>query len=90
MDGTEGPSDDFAWRVEALSVTSAIDLHALLGACATVEIEQVSGLCAFDRFVTGALLRGVDETGWRYHLVLRRWLIVPGLRQSIFIYTTKP
>ena len=43
MDGTEELSGDFEWRVEALSTRPDLDLHALLGTHATVEIDHATG-----------------------------------------------
>ncbi|WP_207382605.1 hypothetical protein, partial [Tritonibacter multivorans] len=40
MDGSEEISGPFEWRVEALSFNDQLDLSALLGTHATVEIDH--------------------------------------------------
>ncbi len=71
MDGIEEMSGDFEWRVEALSAENDIDLHAILGTHATVEIDHVHDTRAFDGIVCEARARGASENGFRYDLVLR-------------------
>lgn len=89
MDGTEGLSADFEWRVEALSTENGLDLEALLGTHATVEIDHASGTRHFDGIVVEAVHRGPDENGWRYDLVLCPWLHVAGLRRNMRIFHNK-
>ncbi|MCF6446185.1 type VI secretion system Vgr family protein, partial [Nereida sp. MMG025] len=89
MDGTEELSGDFEWRVEALSPDAGLDLHALLGTHATVEIDHATGSRAFDGIVVEAEARGAFENGWRYDLVLRPWLHVAGLRRNMRIFHNK-
>lgn len=89
MDGTEELSGDFEWRVEALAADSGLDLEALLGTHATVEIDHPQGTRAFDGIVCEAEARGGFENGWRYDLVLRPWLHVAGLRRNIRIFHNK-
>ena len=89
MDGTEELSNDFEWRVEALSTQSGLDLEALLGTHATVEIDHAQGTRAFDGIVCEAVHRGPHENGWRYDLVLRPWLHVAGLRRNMRIFHNK-
>ena len=89
MDGTEELSGDFEWRVEALSTQSDLDLEALLGTHATVEIDHAHGTRAFDGIVCEAEARGDSENGWRYDLVLRPWLHVASLRRNMRIFHNK-
>lgn len=89
MDGTEELSGDFEWRVEALATDSGLDLEALLGTHATVEIDHPQGTRAFDGIVCEAEARGGFENGWRYDLVLRPWLHVAGLRRNMRIFHNK-
>ena len=89
MDGDEELSGDFVWRVEALSDQSGLDLEALLGTHATVEIDHANGTRHFDGIVTEAVHRGPDENGWRYDLILRPWLHVAGLRRNMRIFHNK-
>ncbi|MCF6446155.1 type VI secretion system Vgr family protein [Nereida sp. MMG025] len=89
MDGTEELSGDFEWRVEALSTQADLDLEALLGTHATVEIDHAHGTRAFDGIVCEAEQRGAAENGWRYDLVLRPWLHVASLRRNMRIFHNK-
>ncbi|KIT15577.1 type VI secretion system Vgr family protein [Jannaschia aquimarina] len=89
MDGTEELSGDFEWRVEALSTRGDVDLHALLGTPATVEVDLAGGTRHFDGVVCEARHAGVSENGFRYDLVLRPWLHVAGLRRNMRIFHNK-
>ena len=89
MDGTEEMSGDFEWRVEALSTRPDLDLHALLGTHATVEIDHATGTRAFDGIMCEAQARGPAENGHRYDLVLRPWLHVASLRRNMRIFHNK-
>ncbi|WP_179381618.1 type VI secretion system Vgr family protein [Jannaschia marina] len=86
MDGTEELSGDFEWRVEALSTRGDVDLHALLGTHATVEVDRAGGTRHFDGVVCEASHAGVSENGFRYDLVLLPWLHVAGLRRNMRIF----
>ncbi|PRZ41267.1 contractile injection system protein, VgrG/Pvc8 family, partial [Tritonibacter scottomollicae] len=89
MDGTEELSGDFEWRVEALSTQNTLDLSALLGNHATVEINHAQGVRAFDGIVCEAEQRGAFENGFRYDLILRPWLHVASLRRNMRIFHNK-
>ncbi|PXW78794.1 type VI secretion system secreted protein VgrG [Ruegeria sp. P4] len=89
MDGTEELSGDFEWRVEALSTQNTLDLSALLGTHATVEINHAQGVRAFDGIVCEAEQRGAFENGFRYDLTLRPWLHVADLRRNMRIFHNK-
>ena len=89
MDGSEEISGPFEWRVEALSFNDQLDLSALLGTHATVEIDHAQGLRAFDGIVCEAKSRGAFENGFRYDLVLRPWLHVASLRRNMRIFHNK-
>ncbi|MFP3385902.1 type VI secretion system Vgr family protein [Tritonibacter sp. SIMBA_163] len=89
MDGTEELSGDFEWRVEALSTENTLDLSALLGNHATVEINHAQGVRAFDGIVCEAEQRGAFENGFRYDLILRPWLHVASLRRNMRIFHNK-
>ncbi|WOI33785.1 type VI secretion system tip protein TssI/VgrG [Tritonibacter scottomollicae] len=89
MDGTEELSGDFEWRVEALSTENTLDLSALLGTHATVEINHAQGVRAFDGIVCEAEQRGAFENGFRYDLTLRPWLHVASLRRNMRIFHNK-
>ncbi|MCX7561589.1 type VI secretion system tip protein TssI/VgrG [Sulfitobacter sp. F26204] len=89
MDGSEELSGDFEWRVEGLSTSPGLDLEAMLGTHATVEIDHAQGSRAFDGIVCEARHVGAVENGWRYDLVLRPWLHVAGLRRNMRIFHNK-
>lgn len=89
MDGAEELSGDFEWRVAALSTDKSLDLHALLGTHATVEIDHATGARSFDGIVAEAEAKGGFENGFRYDLVLRPWLHVAGLRRNMRIFHNK-
>ncbi len=89
MDGVEELSGDFEWRVEALSEDATLNIEALLGTHATVEIDMMQGTRAFDGIVCEASHRGAFENGWRYDLVLRPWLHVASLRRNMRIFHQK-
>lgn len=89
MDGTEELSGDFEWRVEALSTQNTLDLSALLGTHATVEINHAQGVRTFDGIVCEAEQRGAFENGFRYDLILRPWLHVASLRRNMRIFHNK-
>lgn len=89
MDGSEELSGDFEWRVEVLSDQPGLDLHALLGTHATVEIDHADGTRPFDGIVCEARARGAFENGFRYDLVLRPWLHAASLRRNMRIFHNK-
>lgn len=86
MDGMERLAGPFEWRIEALSTAPDIDLDALLGTHATVEVEMSQGSRYFDGIVCEATLAGYTENGVRYDLVLRPWLHLAGLRRNHRIF----
>ncbi|QUJ78137.1 type VI secretion system tip protein VgrG [Sulfitobacter albidus] len=86
MDGHEELSGDFTWTVEALSADPDVDLNALLGTHATIEMDVAGGQRYFDGIVTAAQWCGMDENGNRYDIVLRPWLHVAGLRRNQRIF----
>lgn len=51
MDGAEELSEDFEWRVEALSPQPGLDLHALIGTHATVAIDHAEGNVTMDKLI---------------------------------------
>ena len=86
MDGKEEMSGDFTWQIEALSADADIDLNALLGTHATVELEIAGGQRHFDDIETAAQWSGIEENGNRYDIVLRPWLHIAGLRRNQRIF----
>ncbi|MCF6445746.1 type VI secretion system Vgr family protein [Nereida sp. MMG025] len=89
MDGTETMSRAFEWRVEALSDQPQLDLNALLGTHATVEIQMAQGTRYFDGIVCEAVNGGIADGGVRYDLVLRPWMHLAGLRRNQRIFHNK-
>ena len=90
MDGQEELAGDFVWQIEALSADPNLDLNALLGTHATVELEVAGGQRHFDGFVTSAQWCGMEENGNRYDIVLRPWLHIAGLRRNQRIFHNMP
>lgn len=86
MDGTEEMSGEFVWKIEALSGDAALDLNALLGTHATVEMKVAGGLRYFDGIVCEAQWCGMEENGNRYDMVLRSWMHLAGLRRNQRIF----
>ncbi len=86
MDGEEELSGDFTWSIEALSVDPDIDLDALLGTHATIEMDVAGGQRYFDGIVTAAQWCGSEENGHRYDITLRPWLHIAGLRRNQRIF----
>ena len=83
MDGVETLSRPFEWRIEALSDNAEIDLNALLGTHATVAIEMSQGTRYYDGIVCEATNGGIADGAAHYHLVLRPWMHIAGLRLSL-------
>ncbi|MEL7124884.1 MAG: type VI secretion system tip protein TssI/VgrG [Pseudomonadota bacterium] len=86
MDGEEELSGDFTWKIEALSDDPDIDLNAILGTHASVEMQVAGGLRYFDGIVTAAQWCGMEENGNRYDIILRPWLHIAGLRRNQRIF----
>lgn len=86
MDGEEELSGDFTWSIEALSVDPDIDLNALLGTHATVEMDVAGGQRYFDGIVTAAQWCGTEENGNRYDITLRPWLAIAEMRRNQRIF----
>ncbi len=75
MDGTEGLSELFEYRVEAISEETDLDLTSLVGTNASVKFDmEDKGERVFNGFVTEARWVGNEGQYTRYELVLRPWL----------------
>ncbi|MGL4812307.1 MAG: type VI secretion system Vgr family protein, partial [Beijerinckiaceae bacterium] len=91
FDGSEGSSELFEWRIEAVSIDGDIDFDALIGKHATLSIHGVNGLTRkFDGIVTETQWLGVRDHFHAYRLVLRPWLWVLSHRTDNFIFHDKP
>ncbi|MEM7212208.1 MAG: type VI secretion system tip protein TssI/VgrG [Pseudomonadota bacterium] len=90
MSGSEYVNSLFSFRVEALSVNPDIDLHALIGTHATIEIdEHEHGPQPMDGIVTQARFVGTGETDWRYDIELQPWFSLTKLRRNQRIFHNK-
>lgn len=90
FDGSEGVSELFEWRIEALSNDGDLDFDALLGKNATLTIHGTAGGTRhFDGIVTETQWLGVRDHFHCYRLVLRPWLWVLSHRTDCFIFHEK-
>jgi type VI secretion system secreted protein VgrG len=75
MDGTEELGRPFAYRIDLLSPKDDVDLEALLGKDACVELDQpTGGTRYFHGYVTDVALTGYDGRYVSYRAHLRPWL----------------
>ncbi|WP_415918942.1 type VI secretion system Vgr family protein [Tateyamaria sp. SN6-1] len=86
MDGSEEMSGPFTWKIEALSEDPDVDLDALLGTHATVEMDSGDAQRHFDGIVAEATWVGMEENGNRYDLVLKPWMFLASLRRNQRIF----
>ena len=90
FDGSEGVSELFEWRIEALSVDGDIDFDKLLGMNLTLTISGTAGgKRKFDGILTEAQWLGVRDHFHAYRLVLRPWLWLLSHRTDCFIFHNK-
>jgi type VI secretion system secreted protein VgrG len=90
FDGSEGVSELFEWRIEALSSDGDIDFDKLLGMNSTLTIHGTSGgKRKFDGIVTEAQWLGARGDFHAYRLVLRPWLWLLSHRTDCFIFHDK-
>jgi type VI secretion system secreted protein VgrG len=90
FDGSEGVSELFEWRIEALSLDGDIDFDALLGMNVTLTITGTTGgKRKFDGILTEAQWLGVRDHFHAYRLVLRPWLWLLSHRTDCFIFHNK-
>ena len=86
FDGTDFVNDLFKYNVQTLAEHSDLDLDALMGTHASVEIGTRAGTRVFDGIVTSARWAGVGENGHRYDLTLRPWFWLAGRRRNQCIF----
>ena len=79
----------FEYRVAALSSSNDVDLEALIGTHATVEMAAQFGDHVFDGIVTQARWAGEVSDSQKYELTLRPWLWVAGRRRNQRIFHEK-
>lgn len=90
FEGIDRMSGLFEFGVSCLAATSNIDFDKLIGTHATVTlIGRDRSEHFFDGIVTEARWMGVGENGHRYHLTLRPWLFLAGLRRNQRIFHEK-
>lgn len=88
--GTDAVNELFAYQVEAISTSDAVDLNALVGTSASVELRSaIAGPRWFNGIVAEAAWAGVGIGGYRYDLVLRPWFWLAGLRRNQRIFHNK-
>src|SRR3954467_5499712 len=88
--GSENLSGAFEYRISALSHHGSLDLSALLGQTATVEIElHEGGTRYFDGFVVSFSHAGSSGAYARYDLVLRPWFWLLSLNTNCRIFQNK-
>lgn len=93
FDGTEGMSELFEYRVEAVSKDENIDFDKALGLNATLSMKSYDfGKRYFDGIMTEAQWVGVRGTDYVYRVVLRPWLWLLGHQTDsrIFANMTAP
>lgn len=93
FDGTEGVSELFEFRVEAVSKDENIDFDKALGLNATLSLKSYDfDKRYFDGIMTEAQWVGVRGTDYVYRVVLRPWLWLLGHQTDsrIFANMTAP
>ncbi|HEY1942575.1 MAG TPA: type VI secretion system tip protein TssI/VgrG [Roseiarcus sp.] len=90
FDGSEGLSDPFEFRVEALSTQANIDFNAALGRNISVEVKAADGgLRHFSGILTEARWAGKRQDLFAYQLVMRPWLWLLTLTSDCRIFSQK-
>lgn len=91
FDATEGVSELFEYRIEALSAKNEIlNFDDALGKSCSVAINTIDGGQRwFDGVLTEALCLGVGNGGIVYRLVLRPWLWLLTRRKNALIFHDK-
>ncbi|GJE13942.1 type VI secretion system Vgr family protein [Methylobacterium longum] len=90
MDGSEGLSELFEYRVDALSPNKNIDFTNSIGRLCTIEVGSYGGAT---RYFNGVLVEaqwtGMSQSLYAYHLVLRPWLWLLSRRSNCRIFNRK-
>lgn len=90
FDGTEGVSELFEFRVEAVSKDENIDFDKALGLNATLSLKSYDfDKRYFDGIMTEAQWVGVRGTDYVYRVVLRPWLWLLGHQTDSRIFANK-
>jgi type VI secretion system secreted protein VgrG len=90
FDGTEGVSELFEFRIEALSTMDDIDFDELIGKNVTLSINSPSeDPRHFDGILTEAQWLGSRDNFNVYQLVLRPWFWLMSHRSDCFIFHEK-
>ena len=88
FDGTEGLSEMFEFRIEAVSDEENIDFDRALGLNATLSFNTYDiGKRYFDGILTEAQWLGVRNTDYVYRVVLRPWLWLLGHKTDSRIFS---
>lgn len=78
FDGSEGLSELFEYRVEALSSDMDIDFTAAIGKSCTVSLSSYGATRHFNGILTEAQWIGARQEKYAYRLTLRPWLWLLG------------
>jgi len=90
FDGSEGVSELFEYRIEALSMQGDLKFDDAIGKNVTLTIHGTSGgKRKFDGILTETQWLGVRDHFHCYRLVLRPWLWLLSHRADCFIYHDK-
>lgn len=89
VDATEGLSEMFEVRVEALSEQSGVNFDSIIGRNCSITFDNYGE----ERFLCGILVEaqaiGVREALWAYRLVLRPWIWLMGRKAKCKIFKDK-
>ena len=90
FDGSEGLSELFEYRIEALSMEGDVDFDAAIGKNLTLTIHGTAGgTRKFDGILTETQWLGVRDHFHCYRLVLRPWFWLLSHRTDCFIFHDK-
>ena len=73
FDGSEGLSELFEFRIEALSENDDIDFDAAIGRNCAVKFGTYGSERVFNGVLVEAQWLGISETNYAYRLILRPW-----------------
>lgn len=74
LDGSEGLSELFEYRIECLSEEADLDFDRAIGQSCTLKIKLHGKVREFSGILTDAQWLGVKDDYFSYRIVLRPWL----------------
>lgn len=89
LEGTEGVSQLFEFRIDALSTERDIDFDGAIGKNCSVEMKTYKGSRHFDGILTEAQFVGGRDHLFAYRLVLRPWLWLLGHTSDCRLFKQK-